>query len=152
MYLSTYIYIYILAEMPGVARAGLRTPLESIVPSLHLSLFGLRPPLYSLKTDRTGQLQRLGKHLPGATARYARSRRNDSVNTFPGQRPPKELHGPPQSYIRSANGRSRGNGLRTDQTENTTCLLSLQCNILRTDQKRTPKKRHCCAAAQQQEP
>jgi hypothetical protein len=35
--------------MPGVARAGLQTPLASIVPSLHLSLFGLRPPLYSLK-------------------------------------------------------------------------------------------------------
>jgi hypothetical protein len=64
------------------------------------------------------------------------------------------LYGPPKSYIRSANGRltgSRGKGLRTDQTENTTCLLSLQCNSLRADQKRTPKKRHCCAAAQQQE-
>jgi hypothetical protein len=76
-----------------------------------------------------------------ASKRTERGNCNGSVNTFPGQRPPKELYGPPQSYIRSANRRSRGNGLRADQTEKTTCLLSLQCNSLRTDQKRTPKEK-----------
>jgi hypothetical protein len=144
----------LLAEMPSIARAGLRTPLASIVPSLHLSLFGLWPPLYSLKTDRTGQLQRLSKDLSGATAWYARSRRNDSVNTFPGQWPPKELYGPPQSYIRSADERLTGSQATASERtkQKTTCLLSLQCNSFRTDQKRTPEKRHCCPTAQQQEP
>jgi hypothetical protein len=72
--------------MPGIAQAGLRTPLSSIVPSLHFSLFGLQCFLYGPSESyiksangrltgsqgngsvRTFPKKWLGKHVPGATA------------------------------------------------------------------------------------
>jgi hypothetical protein len=78
------IYLW-LAEMPGVARAGLRPTLASIVPSLQLSHSGPQPPLYSIRTDPNEKTSSL--LFPGRCQETS-----NSVNTFPLQRLGKHVN------------------------------------------------------------